>query len=263
MSSMLPAQNGVQVVTMSSREIAILCDKEHRNVKRDIVSTCEQLGVDVLSFERIYHDQLNRPQTEFVLDKSLTLTIVSGYSVKLRHRIVTRLEELESQYQAPAKTLDSISRKDLALMLLESEEEKERLVLDKQEAQQEAERLNHVCNVVTRQFVAGQTAAAFCKTLNGVNTQEVQSWLASRGHLINEGKYGFRPSCQTRDKYFKESHSTFNNKMHYQAQLTQKGCKWLYKKYLKTELPMKAGWDGEFTHAVFEGSNVVAIREVA
>ena len=31
-----------QVLTMSSREIATLCDKEHRNVLADIRTMCEQ-----------------------------------------------------------------------------------------------------------------------------------------------------------------------------------------------------------------------------
>ena len=42
--------------TMSSREIATLCDKEHRNVLADIRTMCEQLNLDVLTFQRIYPD---------------------------------------------------------------------------------------------------------------------------------------------------------------------------------------------------------------
>ena len=49
--------------TMSSREIATLCDKEHRNVLADIRTMCEQLNLDVLTFQHIYLDSMNREQT--------------------------------------------------------------------------------------------------------------------------------------------------------------------------------------------------------
>lgn len=83
-------------VTMSSREIAELCDKEHKNVKRDIQKTLLELNLDALSFERIYLDDSNRRQTEFFLDRILTETLLTGYSIPLRHRVITRLNELEN-----------------------------------------------------------------------------------------------------------------------------------------------------------------------
>ena len=46
--------------TMSSREITTLCDKEHRNVLRDIDVMTEQLELDTLRFEHIYLDSMNR-----------------------------------------------------------------------------------------------------------------------------------------------------------------------------------------------------------
>ena len=45
---------------MSSREIAELCDKEHRNVLADIRTMCEQLNLDVSKFGGIYTDSMNR-----------------------------------------------------------------------------------------------------------------------------------------------------------------------------------------------------------
>ena len=61
---------------MSSREIATLCDKEHKNVKRDIEMMAEQLELDTLRFEHIYLDSMNRQQTEYLLDKE---TCLCGY----------------------------------------------------------------------------------------------------------------------------------------------------------------------------------------
>lgn len=90
--------NGNQA-TMSSREIAELTEKHHQHVKRDIESMLEALEKDVTSFGRIYFDSMNRQQTEYCLPKDLTITLVSGYSVKMRHVIVTRWQELEARTQ--------------------------------------------------------------------------------------------------------------------------------------------------------------------
>ena len=45
--------------TMSSREIAELCDKRHSDVKRDIEVLAKQLDVDVRKFAYIYLDSMN------------------------------------------------------------------------------------------------------------------------------------------------------------------------------------------------------------
>ena len=81
--------------TMSSREIAELCDKEHRNVLADIRTMCEQLNLDVLTFQHIYLDSMNREQTEYLLDKETCLCLVAGYNAKLRMAIIKRWQQLE------------------------------------------------------------------------------------------------------------------------------------------------------------------------
>ena len=91
--------------TMSTRVIAELCEKEHRNVKRDSEVMFQGLQLDALSFEHIYLDSMNRPQTEYLLDKKLSICLVSGYSVQLRMAIIDRWEELEGQNQSTAITL--------------------------------------------------------------------------------------------------------------------------------------------------------------
>ncbi|EKO3656413.1 phage regulatory protein/antirepressor Ant [Vibrio metschnikovii] len=92
-----------QKITMSSREIAELTCKEHKNVTRDIRVMLDELNLDALKFEHIYFDAQNRKQTEYKLDRNLTLTLVSGYNIKLRHAIIKRLDELEeaNQFKIP------------------------------------------------------------------------------------------------------------------------------------------------------------------
>ena len=82
---------------MSSREIAELTGKQHKNVKRDIEKMITGLELDALNFEHIYFDTQGRKQAEYHLNQELTITLISGYSVKLRHAIVKRWMELEKQ----------------------------------------------------------------------------------------------------------------------------------------------------------------------
>lgn len=86
-------------LTMSSREIAELTGKQHRNVRRDIEVMLRELKIDVLSFERIYFDSMNRQQTEFHLDRELTEILITGYSIPLRAAVIRRLHELEAGKQ--------------------------------------------------------------------------------------------------------------------------------------------------------------------
>lgn len=82
-------------ITMSSREIAELCEKQHQHVRRDIETMCAGLEINPSSFGRIYKDARNRDQQEYRLPKDLTLTLIAGYNVKLRKRIIDRWLELE------------------------------------------------------------------------------------------------------------------------------------------------------------------------
>ena len=81
--------------TMSSREIATLCGKEHRHVKRDIELLAAQLELDASKFGHIYLDSMNRQQTEYLLDKETCLCLVAGYNAKLRMAIIKRWQQLE------------------------------------------------------------------------------------------------------------------------------------------------------------------------
>lgn len=85
------------VKTMSSREIAALTGKAHPKVTADIEKMLCELGEDTAAFRRIYLDSMNREQTEYLLDRELTETLLTGYSAKLRRAVVARWRELESQ----------------------------------------------------------------------------------------------------------------------------------------------------------------------
>ncbi|MDI3391422.1 phage antirepressor KilAC domain-containing protein [Pseudomonas sp. V98_8] len=84
-------------VTMSSREIANLTGKQHKDVIRDIRVMRKALSDDGADLRHLQEVKDGRDYTaEFHLDRVLTETLLTGYSIPLRHRVVTRLGELEN-----------------------------------------------------------------------------------------------------------------------------------------------------------------------
>ena len=100
---------------MSSREIAELTGKQHVHILRDIRKMLEDLGPkkDESKFgcisveaptvqgfkESVYLDAYGREKPEYLLNFELTMTLISGYNVVLRNRIIKRWQELELQQQ--------------------------------------------------------------------------------------------------------------------------------------------------------------------
>ena len=87
-------------LTMSSREIADLTGKELGHVNRDIRAMLDGLPDDP-ELEHVREDQDGRGYTTaFHLGRELTYTLLAGYSVVLRRRVIARWQELEAQ-QSP------------------------------------------------------------------------------------------------------------------------------------------------------------------
>lgn len=82
--------------TMTSREIAELTGKQHKDVLHDIRKMLEDLGLTSADFSADLPDAYGRLQPAFRLPKRECLILVSGYSVQMRARIIDRWQELES-----------------------------------------------------------------------------------------------------------------------------------------------------------------------
>ncbi len=83
------------LTTMSSREIASLTGKEHRNVMADVRAMLDQLDIEPAEFSAPYMAGNGQEQREYILPKDLTLTLVSGYNVVMRKTIIDRWLVLE------------------------------------------------------------------------------------------------------------------------------------------------------------------------
>lgn len=84
-------------ITMCSTEIAKLTGKEHRNVMADIRKMLTGLNLNAADFSAPQTYGNNNTREVFNLNRELSITLVSGYNVQMRHAIVTRWMELEAQ----------------------------------------------------------------------------------------------------------------------------------------------------------------------
>jgi phage antirepressor YoqD-like protein len=103
---------GAQPLSMSSREIAELCEKRHDHVLRDIEKMLQDIAdpkLGVSDFLSAYTDSTGRSLKEYRLPKDLTVTLIAGYRADLRYKVVKRLEELETRAQTfdPSAILES------------------------------------------------------------------------------------------------------------------------------------------------------------
>lgn len=92
--------------TMTTREIADLVDKRHDNVMRDTKGMFEALEMSALSFEGSYIGENGKALPLYNLPRDLTMTLVTGYSIPLRKKVIDRLDEMERRAADPASILN-------------------------------------------------------------------------------------------------------------------------------------------------------------
>jgi len=81
--------------TMSSLEIAELTGKRHDHVMTDISKMLNELNLNAPDFSGTQKYGNNNTREIFNLDEELSLTLVSGYNIKMRNAIIKRWQELE------------------------------------------------------------------------------------------------------------------------------------------------------------------------
>ena len=91
------------IKTMSSREIAELTNKRHDHVVRDIRSMLDSIEDAPDLGNQFKEEKDSRGYTAcFHLDRELTMTLITGYSIALRHKVIQRWQELEQSKNTPA-----------------------------------------------------------------------------------------------------------------------------------------------------------------
>ena len=107
---------GTDVQKMTSREIAELTGKEHRNVLADIRKMLEDLGLTSANFSADLPDSYGRMQPGFQLPKRETMILVSGYSIPMRAKIIDRWEALETGKATPAAVPTNRASEDMVVL---------------------------------------------------------------------------------------------------------------------------------------------------
>jgi phage regulator Rha-like protein len=96
---MIPNLINTQPLTMSSREMAELCQKRHDNVRRTICALAERGAIEFPQIEGI--KTATKSSFEYRVSKRDSYVVVAQLSPELTARLVDRWQELESK-QAPA-----------------------------------------------------------------------------------------------------------------------------------------------------------------
>ena len=199
-------------LTMSSREIAELTGKRHDNVMRDIRAMLADLG-DGSNLSHVEETKDSRGYTsEISLPKDLTLTLVAGYNVKLRKRIIDRWLELEARQAAtPAipQTLPEALR-----LAAEAIEDRDRLALENQAkaaalaiAAPKAQALDRIA-ADDKALTVTQAAKVL-----GVKREALTTWLSANGWMYrqNGSWVAYQQHIQNGRLLYKEARYTDEN----------------------------------------------------
>ncbi|KAA6208115.1 Rha family transcriptional regulator [Avibacterium paragallinarum] len=255
MTKLLPINTEKSSITMSSREIAQLCEKQHAHVMRDIRNMLDELypNMDSLDFKGIFI--VKNPETgltsEIRLPKRETMILVSGYRIELRAKIIDRLNELENQQKNTA-LLPNFNDPVAAARAWADAKESEQLALVREhQALLESKQKSEQIESMESYFRNGISPFEFVKGLNGVNSLKVGEFLLGKNWLYQDGK-AKRVKAYARDQYLTEETTEIAQHgkepfIAYKPVLLKKGAAKLYEWYVKGNLPMKATWNGEFT----------------
>ena len=249
--------NGQRVVTLA------MVDKVHqrpdgtagRNFREN-----RQRFIEAEDYLLVHSDEIRRqslggvfpPRTPkgILLTESGYLMLVKSFTDDLAWEVQRQL--VKGYFTKREVQLPSLPQSfaDALRLAADLEEQKAKLQV---ENKQQAQRIDSLENL----FLPGETPTQFCKRLNGVNTQQVNATLLELGWIFNserdaERSPKYRVASRVRDRYLTEKPRTISAEgcdsfIKYDLQLLLAGAQRLHQFYLMHKLPMKKGWDGEFT----------------
>ena len=119
MNALIKTFGSSVTMTMSSLEISELTGKRHGDVIRDIRVMLDALQGDDAVLRHVLEEKDARGYTTaFHLNRELTDTLLTGYSIPLRRKVIARWHELEAKQAKPAE----LSRMEILRIAMESEE---------------------------------------------------------------------------------------------------------------------------------------------
>ena len=110
---------GAEVRTMTSREIAELTGKQHKNVLRDIEVMLDELGLSCIDFAVALPDSHGRMKPCFHLPKRETLILLTRFPRPVNQRVIDRWEAweaLETDKATPAAVPTNRASEDMVVL---------------------------------------------------------------------------------------------------------------------------------------------------
>lgn len=156
-------------LTMTSREVAVMAEKQHKHVLRDIDNLLKTLSPELgLGFSTSYEGDPANGYRYYVMDRDSTYCLVAGYDANSRMRIIKRWQELEAAKPA------ELTREQILVMALESERERMRLSLVV-EAQQPMVDFHEEVSKTADELTIAETCSVL---FNGsVMEKDLRAWL--------------------------------------------------------------------------------------
>ena len=203
-----------QAPTMSSREIATLCDKRHDNVMADIRKMFAELDMNAPEFSGTFTTEQGNTYECFNLPKRECLILVSGYSLILRTKIIDRWAELEARL--PQVTLPQT----FADALRAYADEVEAHEATKQELAIAAPKADYFDGLVERNLLVNFTT--FAKEI-GVKRKLVIAYMLENGYLYRDQHNNLLPYAEYTPTLFEVKEYDKGKHAGVQTLLTPKG----------------------------------------
>lgn len=187
-------------LTMSSREIAELTGKQHKDVIRDIRVMLDALQKDGADLRHVREDKDARGYTAmFHLNRELTDTLLTGYSIPLRRKVIARWHELEAKTAQPQPQVALPHDYITALEhLLESKKAEQLAIAQRDEAIRTKAQIGS-----TREATAMATAASAKKEAEALKArlgESVKSATVKAVESLTKSKFKWKPLKDWCDK---------------------------------------------------------------
>lgn len=221
------SERNASTLTMSSREIAELCEKQHPHVLRDIRNMLNSLypNLDSLDSKGIFAIKNEYGLTlEILLPKREVMILVSGYRIDLRAKIIDRLEELEGQ-QKPTALLPQNYLQALE-QLVASEKEKQALALENKAMKPKADFVDLYVDIGTTKSLR-ETA----KILNMPEKAMIAALERDKALYRQSGNLIPYSDKQSRGLFTVKTGTAEHGHNFTQTRVTSKGIQWIAQRY--------------------------------